>query len=150
MITAHEEKLSEIFDEITPLFPTHHEELALNQDIIDLDPDYGRYFKMEEEGTLVIFTIRELGVIVGYYVGFIVASIHNKKHLTCYTDIFFIHPDCRGMGAGNTLFDFSEQQLRKRGIARWLVTSKDHQDSGPFLTKKGFIPIETVHCKILV
>jgi len=149
MITMHEEKLSEIFDEIEPIFHAHHEELALNQDLITLNPDYERYFSAESNGTLVIYTARVDGDIAGYYVGFIVKSIHNMDILACHTDIFYIKNIHRGSGIGMGLFEFCEDNLRKRGVVRWVGVSKNHLDSSNFFKMLGFDQIETVHQKIL-
>jgi len=150
MITAHEESFKDCYPELSELLQGHHEELALNQDKISLNPDLQVYYDREDDGSLVFCTIRDKGLIVGYYIGFVVTSLHNKDHLTCHTDIFYVHPDARGYGAGKILFGFCEKLLKNRGIARWIVASKNHKKSVEFLEKSGFEPIETVLCKVLL
>ena len=149
MITAHKENLSDCLEEIKPLLGGHHEELALNKDKVKLDPDYDRYLEKEREGILFFVTLRQSGEMVGYYIGFIVRAIHNNRTTDCHTDIYYVHPSVRGLGAGHILFDFCDLELSKRGVMRWLTVSKNHSPAAGFLEKKGFDPIETVLCKVL-
>ena len=67
-ITYQRETMAEALDDMRPLFPDHWKELALNQQSIKLSPDIGRYLEMERKGGLHLFTAREDGKLIGYYV----------------------------------------------------------------------------------
>src|SRR6187551_676568 len=110
MITAQIEKFSEKLPEFIDLFPLHYQELALNKDSVPLDPQYEIYFRHEDAGQLLFVTLREMGEPVGYFIGFVSPGLHYKTCLTCVTDIFWVHPDKRGMGAGKLLFSFVEKE----------------------------------------
>lgn len=149
MITAQIESFTERLEEFKPLFPVHYSELALNQDKVPLDPQYDIYIAREDLGQLLFVTLRELGEPVGYFIGFIAPGLHYKTCLTCTMDIFYVHPDKRGNGGGNTLFNFVEKELKRRGVDRWFVGSKMHKECDWFFKTLGFEPVETYHAKWL-
>ncbi len=149
MITAQIEKFSEKLPEFIDLFPLHYQELALNKDHVPLDPQYDIYFQREDAGQLLFVTLRELGKSVGYFIGFIAPGLHYKTCLTCHMDIMWVHPDKRGSGAGKLLFTFVENELRRRGVQRWIVGSKCHKDASLFFESLGFDRIEINHSKWL-
>lgn len=142
MITTQLESFTERLEELKPLLPLHYEELALDKDKVPLSPQYPIYLKRDELGELIFPTIRENGDLIGYYIGFIAFGLHYQTCLTCITDIFYIHPEHRGKQAGLLLFEFTEKELKKRGVQRWFVGSKLHLDATPMLQRLGFEPIE--------
>lgn len=145
MLTAHVEKLADCLDELKPLFPLHWEELALNKDKVPLDPQYEVYLEREKRGEVIVVTLRELGEIKGYLVGFIAPGLHYRTCLTCITDIFFVHPDARGRHGGVKLFTAVKKELKRRGVQRWFTGSKNHKDASLLLDFLGFDPVETYH-----
>lgn len=149
MLTCHVERLAERLEEIKPLLPFHWQELALNQDKVPLDPQYEVYLERERRGELLFVTVRESGVMVGYFLGFIAPGLHYKTCLTCTMDIFFIHPEARGQRGGIKLFRFVEKELRRRGVNRWFVGSKLHKDASRMFEALGFDPVETYYSKWL-
>lgn len=149
MITVMVESLAEHLPEMMPLLPLHYRELALNQDQVPLDPQYEVYLQREREGGLLFVTLREAGELVGYYIGFIAPGLHYKTCLTCTTDIFYLHPDKRGGGAGLKMFKFVEQELRRRGVQRWFMGSKVHLDASYLFRMIDAEPVETYFSKWL-
>lgn len=149
MITAHQEKLSEHLDQIKTILPMHFEELALNQDKVPLDPQYEIYLHREKAGELIFTVLRSSGRMVGYFVGFIAPGLHYKTCLTCTMDIFYVHPAFRGQGAGQILFEAVEKELKRRGVQRWFMGSKNHKDASYLFEKIGATPVETYYSKWL-
>jgi GNAT superfamily N-acetyltransferase len=149
MITAQKESFRDRLPEFSPLFPLHYEELALNKDKVPLDPQYNIYLDREDAGELLFVTLRELGEPVGYFIGFISPALHYKTCLTCIMDIFYVHPDKRGSGGGQILFNFVEKELKRRGVERWFVGSKLHKDSSYLFEKLGFDKVEVYYSKWL-
>lgn len=149
MITAQVESLTERLDEMKPLFPLHWEELALDKDGAPLDPQYDIYLERDRRGEVIFITLRDLGKLVGYFVGFIAPGLHYKTCLTCTMDIFYLHPDHRGVRGGVKLFRAVEIEARRRGVQRWFVGSKAHKDASILFEYLGFEKVETYYSKWL-
>lgn len=145
MITAHIESFEQNLPHLKPLLPLHYSELALNQDKVPLSPQFDKYIAAEQRGELLFVVLRDSGQMVGYFIGFISPALHYSTCLTCQMDIFYVHPDHRGNGAGFQLFKYVEQQLKKRGVQRMFVGSKMHKDASWLFEKLGYKPVETYY-----
>lgn len=149
MITAHVESFTERLDELKVLFPQHYQELALNQDVVPLDPQYPVYLAREAAGELILVTLREAGRLVGYFIGFIAPGLHYQTCLTCQMDIFYVHPDIRCRMGGPRLFKAVKAELKRRGVQRWFVGSKNHADASRLFEALGFSKVETYYSMML-
>lgn len=147
MITAHVESFAERLPELRALLPLHYEELALNKESVPLNPQYDVYFERERRGELLFVTLRDMGELVGYFIGFIAPGLHYSTCLTCTMDIFFVRPDRRKGTAGIRLFRFVEQELRRRGVQRWFMGSKMHADASALFKRIGASPVEIYYSK---
>ncbi len=147
MITCHIESGKKILPELMSLLPLHYEELALNKEEVKLSPQFDLYEQYEREGRLLVVTLRELGEIVGYYVGLVAPGLHYSTCLTCITDIFYIRKDKRNGSAGVRLFRYIEKELRRRGVQRWFMGSKVHADASALFKRIGAEPVETYYSK---
>ena len=145
MLTAQVEPIN--FDEIKPLLPEHWKELALNQDKVPLDPQWHVYEIRQNAGEVLYTTLRKDGVLVGYFIGFVVPGLHYKTCLTLTMDIYWTHPDIRGGTAALRLFKTVEKEARRRGVQRVFYGSKNHKDSSRLFAAMGFEPVETFHSK---
>jgi GNAT superfamily N-acetyltransferase len=147
MITFHVDKLEENLPYLADLLQDHYQELALNKEFVPLDPQYEVYLQREKQGELVFITCRELGKIVGYYIGFVSPGLHYQTCLTCITDIFYIAKQFRGSSIGLRLFKFVEKVLIGRGVQRWFMGSKLHSDASPLFERIGAKPVEIYYSK---
>ena len=145
MITAHVESFEQNLEFLKPLLPIHYAELALNQDKVPLSPQFDKYIDAENRGELIFVALRDVGQIVGYFIGFIAPGLHYSTCLTCQMDIFYVLPEHRGSGAGFQLFKFVEKQLKQRGVQRMFVGSKMHKDASWLFEKLGYTPVETYY-----
>lgn len=148
MLTCQVESFMERLEEFKPLFPLHWEELALNQDKVALDPQYDIYAQREARGELLFVTMREFGVPVGYFIGFITPGLHYKSCLTCTMDIFYVAPKQRAIGLpGLKLFRFVERELKRRGVQRWFAGSKVKADASALFERLDFERVEVYYSK---
>ena len=147
MITAQLESFEERLCELQELLPSHYEELALNQDKVPLSPQYGHYISREREGGLIFVTLREEGVLIGYFIGFIAPGLHYSTCLTCTMDIFYVRKDKRKGTAGVRLFRFVEACLKQRGVNRWFMGSKVHADASALFERIGASKVEVYYSK---
>lgn len=149
MITCHIESFEQHLNELKTLLPEHYKELALNQDCIPLDPQYEVYIDRERAGGLLFVVLRDAGVMVGYYIGFIAPGLHYQTCLTCTTDIFFVRKDKRTGTAGIKLFRFVENELKRRGVLRWFTGSKVQHDASALFEFMKFERVEIYYSKWL-
>lgn len=146
MITAQVESLTERLEEMKPLFPLHWEELALNKDKVPLDPQYEEYLRRDAQGGVLFVTLRELGELVGYFVGFVAPGLHYRTCLTLTMDIFYVRPDKRGR-CGVKLFRAVEAEAKRRGVQRMFVGSKCHKDASWLFERLGYEEVERYYSK---
>jgi GNAT superfamily N-acetyltransferase len=147
--TAQVEDFFAALPEMLPMLPRHWEELALDKDVIPLDPRWDEYRALYERGKLLLVTLRERGHLVGYCWVIIAPSLHYGSSLHGTIDIFWIDPRHRGRMGGRRLFRAVEAELRRRGVMRWVASSKLHRDCGRLLAAIGMQPFETLYAKML-
>lgn len=145
MITAHIESFAASIDELKEVIPLHYEELALNKDKVPLSPQWDIYLARERAGELLFVTLRDQGKLAGYFIGFIAPGLHYSTCLTCIMDIFYVKPDERGQAAGKQLFEFTEKELRRRGVDRLFVGSKCHMDASWLFERLGYERCEVTY-----
>lgn len=136
------ERLTDALEELKPLFPAHWKELALDQEKVPLDPQYEIYLERDRRGEVLFVCARHDGKIIGYFVGFVAPGLHYKTCLTLTLDIFWIHPNYRGHGAGVMLFKTVEAEARRRGVQRMFVGSKLHRDTSWLFERLGYTEVE--------
>lgn len=147
MLTACVESLTENLETLKEILPLHWEELALNKDKVPLHPRYDIYLNNDAEGAILFATLRSKGVLVGYYVGFTGSELHYKTCSGLRQDIFYVHPEFRGVRGGVLLFKAVENEAKRRKIQRMIGVSKCHADSSRLFDFLGYEKIETVHSK---
>ena len=124
--------------------------MALNKDVVPLDPQYSVYLERDRLGELLMVVLRdEDGTIAGYFIGFIAPGLHYKTCLTCTMDIFYVCDEYRGGTAPLRLFRFVERELRARGVERWFCGSKCHQDASRLFEALKFERVEIYYSKYL-
>ena len=136
-------------DDAKELLEMHYDEIALNKDKIKLNPDWESYHTLEELGKLSIFTVRDNGKLVGYFVLLVSNSLHYADHVYAINDIIYVHPDYRKGFLGIRLIKFAESCLKKDGVSIIMINTTMHKDFGKILSRIGYNPIETVHSKYI-
>lgn len=147
MITAYVERLSDVLEDLKPLFPIHWEELGLNRDKVPLDPQYAIYERRDEAGEVLFVALRKHGALIGYFVGFVAPGLHYKTCLTLTMDIFYVLPEHRGSRAGLILFEEVKREAKRRGVQRWFVGNKEHSKvhAEALFLLLGFEKVETYY-----
>ena len=144
-----QEFLSSVYIEIQALIQLHWEQIALNQDEIKLNPDWDQYEAAEAQGVLKVFTARDDGVLVGYFVVLAQRSMHYKDHIFAYNDVLFLHPDYRKGLAGMKLLKVAEKFLKQDGVSLLIVNTKVHKPFDALLERMGYTHIENNFSKRL-
>ena len=149
MITYQQEFLGDCRKDCEELIRLHWEEIALNKEVIKLNPDWESYEALEEAGTLKIFTARDGYNLVGYFVVLVGRSLHYKDHIFAENDIIYLHRDYRKGYTGIKLIKFAEKCLKEDGVSILKVNTKVHQPFDTLMSFLKFNLIERVYTKYL-
>lgn len=143
------ELLSTIKAELQILLLDHYEELTLNKNKVKLNPNWNRYFELEAQGKLHLFTLRDQTKLVGYSVFFLDKHIHYDDLMVATNDIIYLKKDERLGIAGIKLLKFSEQQMKLLGADKITWHIKMSQDFRPILHRMGYVDEDVIVGKVL-
>lgn len=149
MITLQVEAWSACFAEMSELWREHWEEVAINRDAIQLDPDLDQYATLESQGALHVVVARDRGQIVGYHISIVRPHLHYRNSLSAFTDVYFLRKSHRHGMTGVRLIKEAESTLAARGVQKMFTGTKKHLDMGPIFTRLGWTETETLYTKVL-
>ena len=149
MIQYKEEQYDDVIDEIKPLLDRHYEEIALDKDVIKLNPDYSAYKSMNMRGVIKIVTARQGDELIGYCICVVKPHLHYKDSLTAHNDIFYIKPEYRQGLTGVKLFKETEKIMNEYGVQRIIMNVKRSNDIGAIFERLGYTESERVYTKII-
>lgn len=149
MIKYQQEFLSQVKSDIGPLLEEDWQEIEHNKHLYKLDPDWDIYGKLEEQGSLFIFTCRDGSKLVGYFVVVIIPSLHYKGSMIAAADVIFLSKEYRSGLAGYKLFKFAENCLREDGFKTLQVTTTERNPIDPLMERLGYSKIETKFERVL-
>jgi hypothetical protein len=141
-LSYQQEFLSQVEEDIKYLIELHWDEIALNKDSIKLNPDWDAYSSLEKQGKLKVFTSREGGLLVGYFVVVLGTNIHYKDHMFANNDVIYLHKDYRKGFAGIRL-------IKEDGVSVLTINIKVHKPFDKVLERLKFKHIERVYSKYL-
>ena len=143
------ESLEQVKEDILPLLKDHWEEVAVNKELIKMNPCWDTYKKLQDEGMLGIFTAREEGNLIGYFVVIASKNPHYKDHVFGVNDVIYLKPEYRGTYVGSDLITFAEKYMTRFGASVFTINTKTHIPFDSVLKRLGFEHIENVYSKML-
>lgn len=147
-IEFHLEPFEHVIAEMMPLLERHFEEISANQDI-PLEVDRDGYQKLQDLGTLRIFTARKQGQLIGYSVYFIHHNLHYKSSLQAVQDVLFIDKEHRKGTVGGHLIKWCDNQLRSEGVQVVYHHVKAAHNFGPLLERIGYKLVDLIYARRL-
>ena len=147
--TYQQEFLINIQEELELLLTDHWEDVAVNKDVIKLNPDWDAYHSLEDSGALKIFTVRVDEKLVGYFVVILRNHIHYKDHLYAFNDALFLKHEYRKGFTGAKLMKFAEKCLKDDEVSVLVVNTKRHKPFDGLLEWLGYSHVENVYSKYL-
>ena len=133
------ETVADVIEEMVVLNQMHYDEIATHRHIKRLDPDYSRYYSLEEAGCLRIFTARDSGCLVGYFITFITPHMHYQECIYALNDILYVHPDYRKSTVSYRLIVNAIEDIKENTGANVLcLHMKVKYPFRHLLTKLGF------------
>lgn len=149
MLKAQPELFRDCLPELVPLLPQHWEKLALNKDVVPLQPAFDTYILRELIGELCFITLRDDGNLVGYWIAFIMVDIHYQTCLTAKMDIWnVIEGYDRGV-APLILLREVEREYKRRKVQRAVAAEKIAKPYSRLLKLFGYEPVETAYSKLM-
>lgn len=110
-------------DGIEDMLREHWKEVAHDKDVIDLNPDWTRYYRLEADGGFVGYGLRRAGHLIGYTGFFLNRSFHYRDHIFALNDVVYVQPKHRGVD-GVVMILESEQDLRALGVRKVFYHAK--------------------------
>jgi len=149
MIEFGVESFDQAVNDIQELIKLHYEEIALNKDVIPLDPDWDKYRALMNNNLACLITARDDGKLVGYSIFFVTSHPHYKSTIFANNDLIYLHPDYRKGMVGVRLIQYSEQHLRQLGVAKILWHVKFNKDFTRVLHRLGYVDEDIIVGKII-
>ena len=143
------ENLANVKEDILPLIEEHWKEIALNKDVIKLNPDWDAYGAYDYIGSLRVYTARQDGQLMGYFVVLVSKSLHYKDHTLANNDIIFLRKQAREGMTGVKLIKYAIKCLETEGVSKIHINTKIHQPFDVILERLGFDCIERIYSKCL-
>ena len=130
MLTLEWEPLRALLDEgVEEMLAAHWKEVAVDQELIPLAPDWDRAFKLQQMGILRTAALRRDGRLIGYNAFHVLPHIHYRYTVHAVNDVVFVDPSERGQ-AGLKLIRGTEQLLREQGVVKISYHTKVHTRVG--------------------
>jgi GNAT superfamily N-acetyltransferase len=143
------ENLAKVRREIEPLLKQHYDEIALNKDIIKMNPDWEAYARLDAVNALRIYTARRNDKLLGYFVVIVSKSLHYRDHLFANNDVIFLAKPARKGLTGVKLIKYAIDSLAAEGITKLHINTKAHQPFDAILERLNFEEIERVYSLVL-
>jgi GNAT superfamily N-acetyltransferase len=147
MITFQRETFEQVLEDIQPLWKTHYDEIAMDKDVVKLNPFIEAYQQLDDAGGLAIITMRADSVLVGYSFFALQYSFHYRDLVMAVNDLFYIKPEFRGTMQGAILIKKSENILRDLGIQQIQMRTKTYANFGILLERCGYQEVEVAYRK---
>lgn len=112
------------------LFSEHWEEIALNKRVMRLDPNWKKYYALEEQGMMLILAMYAVQrgpyceVLVGYSVNFVTDHMHYQDLRVCQNDLLFVQENWRSGRHGLRLILATEAAGKELGAKLMLWHAK--------------------------
>ena len=149
MITFAVESWYGVVGEMRELWDAHWKEVALNRDVIKLDPDIEAYENMQDTGMLHIVVARSVGEVVGYHITIVRPHLHYKESLSGIADVYYLKPEHRQGMTAIKMFKFVESTLKARGVQKLFTGTKLSLDMGPIFERMGWVEQERLYSKVI-
>jgi len=147
LIQYKQEFLCTCLEEFKPMLVKHWEEIAINKDTIKLNPDYDKYYALEDLGMLKVFTARDEGKPVGYILFLVDSNMHYQDTIWAKMDIFYVNPEHRNARVAVRLIKFAEDCLKQDGVDVIMIGTKSHKPFDRLLEFLGYSEVEKYYGK---
>lgn len=146
------QRFHKIAKELPPLFQRHWEEIALDQELIPLDPDWDSYFHLDQRRVLRVLTARADSELVGYIFNIVGPHLHYVSTRVAHTEMFWLDPAYRRGWEPVTMFKENIRGFRALEAKISTINFKlgyKNARVGKLLARLGYVPTDIVMRKVL-
>jgi hypothetical protein len=141
------ERMADILDELHPLHVAHWQETEKHRHGLPLEPDYDYMLGRERDGTMVQFTLRRGGVLVGNLRMYLGLSRHSGTRFA-QEDTFYVMPEHRKGLLAIRFWQFMERAVRALGAVEIRTDSKLINRVNRLNEYLGYTPVATKFVKV--
>lgn len=131
---------------VDELLHRHWEEIAFYKDV-PLDVNWEVYERLDREGKLRIYTVRDGERLVGYAVYMLLQNAHYRGFDYAQQDVLFLAPEYRRGTAGLQLIAYADVMLKAEGLQATYHHSKVQHPIDLILRRLGYDLVERVWAK---
>jgi len=114
---------------------------------VSIEPDFTMYMELAQKNALIIFTVRDDALLVGYVVAMVYYSPHHCKILTANGDSIYVQPEYRTHSVSLVEKVINEVKLTGAKTMNWAVSPNSPMYD--LLGSFGFVGDEVVMEKLL-
>ncbi len=149
MMHIKQEPLSTAWEDILLLLPAHWDEVVGDKLHGHLNPDLTVYSQIEDADRLVLVTVRDNDILIGYVSFFISSHPHSKDTVVALNDAMYLKPKYRGRKIATDMIHHAESCLFYRGVNQMLLSVGHNTPAESFAEVSGFKPYEVTYSKII-
>lgn len=131
------------------LFEDHYHEIALDQDVMHLAPDWAKYYDLENRGKLVSLAAWAGDKLVGYAASIFDNHLHYAGQSVLFNDLLFIHQKHRGGTIATRMVWRLENIAREMGATKLTFHHKPDTPMGKLLRKLGYQTEDVIKSKVV-
>lgn len=131
-------KVMEWIDRVGPLIHAHWDEVALNKDLMKLEPDISTYQEHERADRLVALGAFSGDEMVGYSVGILTPALHYLSLQLLINDVIYLAKEHRDGNLGIALIQRTEIAAQERGARMVMWHAKKGTPLERLLPRMGY------------
>lgn len=141
--------VADLMDHGTDLFRQHWNEIALNKQVMVLNPDRARYEALETAGSLIVLGAYENSVLVGYSVSFVTEHFHYSDLTIAQNDLLFLVASLRGTRLGLELITETEKAAQAKGAGMMLWHAKPNTPMANLMPRLSYGVQDIIFSKVI-
>jgi len=136
-----EEDIVASWDEALPLMRAHHVEVGPLPSR-EFDPSKEGYANLQAAGSLMTFSIRKAGELIGYATFYLSKPLHYKTTLFAMQDALYVEPAHRGMTAIRFIY-WTDRVLKAEGAKYIVRHTSARMENGSMYVGLGYMPLDS-------
>lgn len=138
MIEYGVEKIQNAQHELGVLFDEHYDINCPMPDKLKAEPDWERWFQLQDMDMFRLFTARKNSRLIGYIFLFIAPSFQYKTHLFAVVDMIYVRKQNRASGAGYYLLKYAEDYIKQLGVSVMGISTTVDAPFDKLLNRLGY------------
>ncbi len=142
------ENFDGIKEDVKALILDHHKDVQPFQDLVP-NPDWEKYYRLEELNVLRIYTVRDEGNLAGYAVFYVSQHMQYMDSIQAVQDLIYLKPEYRKTGYGKAFIKWIDSELEQEGVDIISHHTKSAKSFAPLLESLGYIETDIIYSKKL-